>query len=242
MFISLEVALCLTGLIIVLSIIYTGEFLLLAFKGDLMSDKIVILFLSVISLMLPCNTTELPINGNGITIKLEDVFCTEACLKLTIPNSQLPTTVLLLKDGSIIDDIILNRTDTLLPNTNYTFYVNGLKSPLIDLVSNGVSLTTLDTTSQDFALEKYTFGESSSSTLYDVAIIDENNIWAVGEIYLLDSLEQPDPNAYNAVHGDRSEWKLFRFMFYTICGQTNRTSYPAKSIYTFNDDEIFIAG
>ena len=45
-----------------------------------------------------------------------------------------------------------------------------------------------DTTSHNFTWETWTFGEHSSSVLNDVAIIDENNIWAVGEIYMNDSL------------------------------------------------------
>jgi hypothetical protein len=48
----------------------------------------------------------------------------------------------------------------------------------------------IDTTSHNFNFQTWRFGEYSSSTLYDVAIIDENNIWAVGEIYLNDSTGQ----------------------------------------------------
>jgi len=46
----------------------------------------------------------------------------------------------------------------------------------------------MDTTSHNFTWQTWTFGEHSSSRLYDVAIINENNIWAVGEIYMKDSL------------------------------------------------------
>ena len=210
-----------------------------------MSVKIVILFLSIISLLLSCNTTEPPVNGTGITLKLEDVSCTEAWLKLTVSNSQLQITVLLLKDDSIIDDIILDKADTLLyidsllPNTNYTFYVNGLKSPPIDLKSNKVSLTTLDTTSHNFTFEKYTFGgQAGSCTLYDVAIIDENNIWAVREIYLLDSLGQPDPNAYNTVHWNGNQWELIRIKT-NACGGV--TYPPIKTIFAFSSNDLLFA-
>ncbi len=44
----------------------------------------------------------------------------------------------------------------------------------------------MDTTSHNFTWQTCTFGEHSNSVLYDVAIIDENNIWAVGEIYMND--------------------------------------------------------
>ena len=45
-----------------------------------------------------------------------------------------------------------------------------------------------DTTSHNFTWQTFTFGEHSSSTLYDVAIINDSSIWAVGEIYMNDSL------------------------------------------------------
>ncbi|PID55607.1 MAG: hypothetical protein CR986_10730, partial [Ignavibacteriae bacterium] len=43
-----------------------------------------------------------------------------------------------------------------------------------------------DTTFQNFTFKKWEFGNTYSH-LYDVAIIDENNIWAVGEIYTEDT-------------------------------------------------------
>jgi len=65
-----------------------------------------------------------------------------------------------------------------------------------------------DTTSHNFKWQKFTFGQHSSSALYDVAIIDENNIWAVGEIYTNDTLGNPDPYAYNALHWDGIKWEV----------------------------------
>ena len=46
-----------------------------------------------------------------------------------------------------------------------------------------------------------------------IANIDENNIWAVGEIYMLDSLGNHDPHAYNAVHWDGLNWEMLRIFF-----------------------------
>ena len=44
-----------------------------------------------------------------------------------------------------------------------------------------------DTTSQNFTFETYEFGDGFSSSYFnDVWIFDENNIWAVGEVYLED--------------------------------------------------------
>jgi hypothetical protein len=70
----------------------------------------------------------------------------------------------------------------------------------------------IDTTSHVINWTIDEIGEYGS-ILRDVAIIDENNIWAVGEIYLKDTLGNPDPKAYNAVHWDGSKWQLKRIFF-----------------------------
>jgi hypothetical protein len=69
-----------------------------------------------------------------------------------------------------------------------------------------------------------------------------NEIWAVGQIYMKDSLGNPDNNAYNAVHWDGAEWKLFRIMFYTFCPQgTGSGSYPARAVFAPDSENIVIA-
>jgi len=104
-----------------------------------------------------------------------------------------------------------------------------------------VQITPVDTTSHNYTFQKWEFGEHSSSVLYDVAIIDENNIWAVGEIYLNDSTGEADPEAYNAVHWDGIKWGLYKIQFFTFCNQTNTNSYPAKSIIAFGANDIWIS-
>ena len=84
----------------------------------------------------------------------------------------------------------------------------------------------MDTTSHNFTFETFTFGGTAgSSILYDVAIINENDIWAVGEIYIADTSIN-GYTTYNAVHWDGNQWELKRIMFYTFCGQQSKDSYP----------------
>ncbi|PJA97963.1 MAG: hypothetical protein CO128_09805 [Ignavibacteriales bacterium CG_4_9_14_3_um_filter_30_11] len=86
----------------------------------------------------------------------------------------------------------------------------------------------------------FTFGDAGagSSTLYDVAMINENNIWAVGAIYLKDSTGQPDPNAYNAVHWNGSKWELKRIKT-NACGGVVYP--PIKTIFAFSSNDILFA-
>ena len=97
----------------------------------------------------------------------------------------------------------------------------------------------MDTTSHNFTFETYTFGgQAGTCTLYDVAIIDENNIWAVGEIYLLDSLGQPDPRVYNVVHWDGSEWEVKRI---SVLHNGNLITPPLYGIYAFSATDIWLS-
>jgi hypothetical protein len=211
--------------------------------------------ISVIALILllnSCNTTDPPpppSNGEKPTLELtlEDVSCTEAWIELTATNLQLPITLTLKQFNPTGDTLskvsILNTQDSLLyidsllPNQTYSFKAS--HSGLSGISSNELSVTTMDTTSHDFTFETYTFGSIGSSTLYDVAIINENNIWAVGEILVADT-SQNGYTTYNAVHWDGSDWQFKRIMFYTICGQQHQNAYAASSIFSFSENDIWV--
>ncbi|MEO8400082.1 MAG: hypothetical protein ABI550_09775 [Ignavibacteriaceae bacterium] len=92
-----------------------------------------------------------------------------------------------------------------------------------------------DTTSHNFTWQTFEFGEHSSSVLYDVAIIDENNIYAVGEIYLNDSLGQADLEPYNLARWDGQKWDLNK-IYYLQNGSTFIN--PIRSIFVFNENNI----
>ncbi len=188
-----------------------------------------------------------------INLTLEDVSCTEAWLKLTTANITLPADVELLKDDIHSETISLTSADTilyidsLLPNKTYTLssIVQSNNPPAGEAgqsIKVSVPVSTMDTTSHNFTWQTWTFGgEAGSCTLYDCAIISPDNIWCVGEIYLLDSLGQPDPIPYNAVHWDGNEWETIRIYFPTVCGNTDSISYPATTIFKFNDNQIWVS-
>ena len=186
----------------------------------------------------PIPPDELP----KINLTLEDTSCTEAWIKLTTVNISLPAELTLKQDDSVAQTISLSSADTLLyvdsllPNTNYKYQASSIQ---YQVSSNLLSVTTMDTTSHNFTWQTWTFGgQAGSCTLYDVAIISENNIWAVGEIYLLDSTGVPDPNAYNAVHWDGNQWELKRIKT-NACGGVVYP--PIKAIFAFSADDVLFA-
>jgi hypothetical protein len=71
-------------------------------------------FILIALALLNCNTTEPPINEKEITLKLEDVSCTEGWISLTTTNLKFPTTVTLKQDNQTRITINLIKADSLL--------------------------------------------------------------------------------------------------------------------------------
>ena len=209
-------------------------------------NKIIFLFVFFAGLLfLSCNPTEPGNAPAGLEFKAEDASCTEAWLTLKAGNI---TGAKVFREDSLIYSFNTNSIDTtlfdegLLPNQIYKYHTVIQPSNNSRVVTKELTLQTMDTTSHNFTWQMFEFGgDAGSSALNDVAIIDENNIWAVGEIYLKDSLGTPDPHAYNAVHWDGQTWKLFKLQFFTFCGQSYTGSYPAKAIYAFDSENIIIS-
>jgi len=100
-----------------------------------------------------------------------------------------------------------------------------------------------DTTSHSFVWELDTFGIYPSG-LYDVALVDENDIWAVGDIktgrfdttfYNGDTFLTPIH--YNAVHWNGSEWELFNIEWNTF---GHLVSPELFGIYAVSNSEIWV--
>ena len=186
--------------------------------------------------LLSCDSNE-PQSASTLTLSVEDVSCTEAWLQLRTNSIQLPVTINLLKNNSVSQIFVLNTKDSLfyidslLPNQNYKFLITMQQS---NNISNELSVTTMDTTSHNFTWQTFEFGQHSSSTLYDVAIINENDIWAVGEIYMNDSLGNPDPTSYNAVHWNGQVWEIIKTGGYG--------GYPRRTVFAFSANEVWFDG
>jgi hypothetical protein len=106
------------------------------------------------------------------------------------------------------------------------------------VASAPISITTMDSTSHNFTWQTWTFGgQAGSCILYDVAIIDENNIWAVGDVSISDS-SQNGYTEYNAVHWDGNQWTLERIKT-NACGGVDYP--PIKTVFAFSSNDILFA-
>jgi len=219
---------------------------------------ILIFFFSFLSLFFSCDDKGTgPNNNANLNLTIEDASCIEVWLKLEVNNPALKienladrrNDVIIYRDNveiKRINNILSNDTiifdEGLLPNKEYTYQAKKIISEKEHIASEEIKAQTMDTTSHNFTWETFTFGDpgAGSSHLSDVAIIDQNNIWAVGEIYMNDSLGNPDPHAYNAVHWDGKNWELKRIYTHSSCNPVDYA--PLKAIWAFSDSNIVITG
>ncbi len=192
-----------------------------------------------------CKSPTAPSNNGSISLSLEQAASTEAWLKLTASDVTLPVNLMIRSGNTILFNSNVSSSDSfiyidsLLPNRSYLlqgfFTTNNIQQ-----TTNKVTFTTMDTTSNNFTWQTFTFGGNAGScNLYDVAIVNDTLAYAVGSIYLTDSTGQPDPNAYNLVKWNGENWKLLRTQFYTFCNQSSTGSYPTQAVIAISDTEIW---
>jgi len=206
---------------------------------------LVVAFLMLLNLGCKKSPTEIDkppiiITPPSLELSVDDISCTEAWIKVKKLNDTtfLPISIKI-NDEEFFHGFLANVdtvlfVDSLTPNTTYT-----VKGIILDTLqtTKELKVTTLPTTSHNFTWQTFTFGERTSA-LYDVAIIDENNIWAVGEIYMNDSLGNPDPNAYNAMHWNGSKWEIKKI---SVLYKDNLTVAPLESVFILPTGEIIFS-
>ncbi|RJQ59596.1 MAG: hypothetical protein C4517_12415 [Stygiobacter sp.] len=212
-----------------------------------MKKIIAVLLIALQIINFSCESTE-PVRIDE-TIKLTaiDAAVVEIYLNVNVDNPSVTKEVVIERNGSRVLGIPASSTEIavtdtgLTENTTYKYKAKLYEGGKVVGESSEISITTLKPSSHEFVWQTYQIGDITS-TLFDVAIIDENNIWAVGEIYLKDSTGQIDPQAYNAAHWNGTKWEIRRIQFYTICGHDNKTAYPARSIISIENDVWITAG
>ncbi|MBU2508741.1 MAG: glucosyl transferase [Bacteroidetes bacterium] len=198
-------------------------------------------FLSLLSIILAvfigfsCQVAE-PNNDQSLSITVEDVSCTEAWIKISAKGIDADKQLMLYRNNEFLTAFTMDRTDTLffdeglLPSKTYSY-----KAKLGGFTAAAEAVT-MDTTSHNFTWQTFTFGgNGGSSYLKDVAIINENDIWAVGEIHTKDDFDSSGHylGPYNAVHWNGEVWELKRLM-----GKSS----PLYAVFAFNENDIWFNG
>src|SRR5690606_10162549 len=85
------------------------------------------------------------------------------------------------------------------------------------------------------------FGDIGSSTLYDVAIINENSIWCVGDIKIADTSENGYTN-YCYLKWNGIEWEKGKLKYFPPGSIGDSITTSGNSIFAFNEDDVWISG
>jgi hypothetical protein len=113
----------------------------------------------------------------------------------------------------------------------------GCKSPTAPKDNNPPDTTKNDTTSHNFIWQIDTLGDGNSSMLNDVAIINDTLVYAVGQIYLMDSTGQFDQTQYNLAKWNGKKWTLNK-IFYTYQGSQFIATF--RSIFAFSPNDFWV--
>lgn len=179
-------------------------------------------------------------NESSISFQVTVISAVEVALEVSADSGDKIT---ITRDGSELYSFRMNAKDTVFydsslePNTSYIWKAVNTSSRRDK--NKERQATTFTTTSSKFTWQTFRFGDHSSSTLYGVSIIDENNIWAVGELYINDSTGQSEDTPYNVMHWDGTVWTVKKA---ETSFRGNLVSLPLESIQSFSETNIWLVG
>lgn len=203
------------------------------------TGNLVIAAIMLILTLSSCKPTD-TLTGfvNKPDILVEDVGTNEAWLHFKAGTMQMPCRLVAKTKDSVAINIGISSADTvlclegLLPSREYSVEIWNK-----DLQGSPIwqeKLQTMDTTSHEFSWQSWQIGGVASSWLTGVAIINENDIWAVGDI----SAESDTGDEYNCVHWDGKEWTKMRI--YTYVPPWGRGFARPYNVFKFQNDMVFI--
>jgi hypothetical protein len=201
----------------------------------MLKTKITVMLLFNFLLFASCDTNSPSLY---LTILPEEASCTEAWINVMNYRDK---EVILERNGEEIRRINLTgKINTILdtaltPNTSYKYRLIRTDG---EEQSNEITITTLTPTSHEFKWEVYRFGDNRITSYFeDVALTENNEIWAVGNFKLAGSQGEWVDTVYNAAHWDGEKWEKERFNFK---GMGNYSGYSSiAAVTTFNQNLVF---
>ena len=217
-------------------------------KHDLSQRLFLLAVLTAFSFSCKSSPTG-PHVGQNLQLSTDYVTCTEVWLKVAYSGQSSPVSggeFKITRDGDTVLTGNLTGSDTTVidttaqPEQAYTYRAYRYFRNQVSDTSLAIQVSTLDTTSHDFSWQVFQFGGAASSYLYDVSIVNDSDVWAVGAIYVDSADGQADPYPYNVEHWDGRSWQAMRIDFYTIWGQFYMTSLPAQAVFALDRNHVWI--
>ena len=192
-------------------------------------------------LLLSCEKDSAGIVPGNITLALTDAAVTETWLTLQTTSTVSLQQVVVWRDTTEIyredptgSEIALYDSG-LQPNQTYTYRAALVEGDRETAASNTVSVTTLDTTTHNYTWQIDTVG-TYGTILNDVFVIDENDIWAVGEINVYNAATGLD-TMYNAAHWNGQQWELIKIPAATSFGTYSNG--PLLAVFAFSANDVW---
>jgi hypothetical protein len=132
------------------------------------------------------------------------------------------------------------HVETLLPSHSYSYYLTRLSGSGALEARDTLIFTTMDTTGNNFTWQFDTLaGQGGASYLSDIAVIDDSTAYAVGDLFVYDSVGQVQPTEYNLVKWNGTKWTLQNIEF----DNNGRIAEASLStIFSCNSNDIWVGG
>jgi hypothetical protein len=190
--------------------------------------------------IVSCSRTPTQPSDSTFSLTVADASCREVYLQLRLGSGITSREVTLKRDTVVLFTRTITGTETaltdtsLLPNRTYAYTAS------VGGNTEHCTATTMDTTSHSFSFTRTSLGDGTgSSTLFDVAIINDTLAYAVGQMFINDSTGQVDPQPYNVAIWNGKAWRIQKVP-YVYQGQP--FYHPIQCIYAFGTNDMWLAG
>ncbi len=209
-----------------------------------MKTFIGISFILLVVLHVSCERLTQPRVENQAEVQLTEVatLVQDTYLRLQVSGAPTGSVLRVYRNETVWIEHPYPKKDSLLhdsglpPGSQLTYRAEIVQSGVVIGRSAPLSVQLLDTTSHQVQWEVYEFDSPyGSGNLNDVAIVSEDNIWVVGEIYN-DSVKTWLP--YNALHWDGVKWKELKI---TVEYKSSQTLAPLRGIWCCMNGKVVLS-
>jgi hypothetical protein len=193
---------------------------------------------SLTFLSLTCKDIGQVMPNISITLKADDISCTEVLLRLHMGTNITNRVVTLKRDTITLFAKKIDFEETLFTDTNLLpGHTYSYQAQLNSGFNAHILVRTLDTTNH--AVQWYIDTLGAQGFIRDVWVFSRTNAIAVGEIYLNDSTGKPDlAKPYNAAQWDGVRWELKKIQS-ILCGSSSYITSPLYTIFAFASNDIW---